>query len=193
MEEIFNNLMSKEPNLMILILESQSISSTFEKQGPNFSIRVDEKGREKAFQAINTYHKENPFTQLKKNTKLSCLFIQVLDCLFDHGCLLIHPFRGRSIWCQRRTVLNLGSSALYILQGEIFRTITALFLHADGQHLLRNISGMIVFGTPLINLTGFGTGPIFLLISATLGNYLNAIFYKTDHLSIGASTAIIRA
>ncbi|MBU2627915.1 MAG: rhomboid family intramembrane serine protease, partial [Proteobacteria bacterium] len=44
-----------------------------------------------------------------------------------------------------------------------------------------------------ITLSGFGTGPFMLLLAGTLGNLMNACLYKTAHLSIGASTAIMGA
>jgi len=52
---------------------------------------------------------------------------------------------------------------------------------------------MLIFGAPVITLSGFGVGPFMLLVAGTLGNLINAHLYKTAHLSIGASTAIMGA
>ena len=90
-------------------------------------------------------------------------------------------------------ILKYGSSALFILQGETYRAVTALFLHSDARHLAGNMAGMLIFGAPFISLSGFGLGPFMLLVAGTLGNLFNAIFYQSAHLSIGASTAIMAA
>ena len=90
-------------------------------------------------------------------------------------------------------VLKYGSSSLFIGQGENYRAITALFLHADARHLLGNLAGLLIFGAPFIRLSGFGTGPFMLLLTGTLGNLMTAGLYRTAHLSIGASTSVMGA
>jgi membrane associated rhomboid family serine protease len=90
-------------------------------------------------------------------------------------------------------IFKFGASSLYIGQGETFRAITALFLHSDGQHVLGNLAGILIFGAPLISLTGYGTGPFLLLCAGASGNLVNAYFRQTALLSIGASTAVMGA
>ncbi len=90
-------------------------------------------------------------------------------------------------------ILKYGASALYILQGETYRAITALFLHSDIQHLVGNIVGLLIFAAPVISISGYGTGSFMLLLTGTIGNLLNAHLYQTAHLSIGASTAVMGA
>ena len=90
-------------------------------------------------------------------------------------------------------VLKYGASALFILQGETYRAITALFLHADAQHLLGNLAGLFIFAAPVISVSGYGTGSFMLLFTGTIGNLFNAHLYQTAHLSIGASTAVMGA
>ncbi len=90
-------------------------------------------------------------------------------------------------------VLWFGSSALYILQGEFYRTATALFLHADFGHLLGNGAGMIVFGVPVCALAGTLPGLLMILAAGASGNLATALLYRTAHLSIGASTAVMGA
>ncbi len=194
MEIIFNNLSLKKANLHVLILESQNIRSKAQKKNQGFTIMVEEKDREIALQVIRTYYRENRYFRLKKQIEnfpvssfksYTAFFIMFI--LWAVHLYLLHS------GLKEQWIFQFGSSALYILQGEIFRTITALFLHADGQHLLGNIGGLLIFGAPLITLTGYGTGPFLLLFSGALGNYFNALFFKTAHLSIGASTAIMGA
>jgi membrane associated rhomboid family serine protease len=92
-----------------------------------------------------------------------------------------------------RIIYQYGASALFILQGETYRAITALFLHADARHLLGNMAGILLFAAPVITLSGYGIGCFILLFAGTLGNLFNAYLYRTAHLSIGASTMIMAA
>ena len=94
---------------------------------------------------------------------------------------------------KRDMVLCCGSSALYILQGQLYRTVTALFLHADLGHLVGNGVGMIVFGVPVCTLAGTLPGLLMILIAGASGNLATALLYRTAHLSIGASTAVMGA
>ena len=86
-----------------------------------------------------------------------------------------------------------GSSALYIFQGEYFRAITALMLHADIEHLAGNLLGLFVFATGVFSLTGYGRGGLMVLLSGFFGNVTNAYFKKGVILSIGASTCVLGA
>ncbi len=81
-----------------------------------------------------------------------------------------------------------------MLDGQWWRAVTALFLHADPAHFLSNVAigGFIVFW--LIEEIGPGAGWFLTLFSGALGNWFNAVAHGHDgHLSIGASTAIFGA
>ncbi|HSI11624.1 MAG TPA: rhomboid family intramembrane serine protease [Chthoniobacter sp.] len=81
-----------------------------------------------------------------------------------------------------------------ILQGEWWRTITALTLHADGPHVTANLATGLLFAAFVIPRLGGGLGWLAILASGALGNALNAWTYRNDsHDSIGASTACFGA
>jgi membrane associated rhomboid family serine protease len=78
-----------------------------------------------------------------------------------------------------------------IKAGEVYRPLTALFLHGDFAHL----TGNLIFGAVILHLLARFTGSLRawlgLLLAGTLGNLINAFsHFGTDHLSIGASTAV---
>jgi membrane associated rhomboid family serine protease len=105
---------------------------------------------------------------------------------------LIHFY----IWhqgIQWEIIKEFGSSALYIIQGEYYRAVTALFLHSDIEHLTGNLLGLFVFGTGVFSLTGYGKGSLMLLLSGFSGNITTAYFKRTLYFSIGASTTILGA
>ncbi len=71
-----------------------------------------------------------------------------------------------------------------------WRTITALFLHADTAHLAGNVAFGFVFLTPLFRRVGAGAGFFLTIFSGVLGNVGNAFFSEAHMLSIGFSTAL---
>ncbi len=90
-------------------------------------------------------------------------------------------------------VTTFGADADRIWHGELYRCTTALLLHADGVHLLGNLVGLILFGTPAASLCGWGLGWAMILATGTVGNLLTAWWYRYDHLAAGASTAVFGA
>jgi len=78
-------------------------------------------------------------------------------------------------------------------QGQWWRLVTALTLHADQMHLVGNcvIGGFMVH--LLCKTCGFGTGWLSLILSGIAGNWLNIVLRKDPHFSVGFSTAIFAA
>lgn len=73
---------------------------------------------------------------------------------------------------------------------EIWRSITALTLHADHQHLLSNIGFGSLFAFAAARLIGYGITFAATFIAAVLGNALNSVLMPSTHMSIGASTMV---
>ncbi|MBU2631521.1 MAG: hypothetical protein KKE61_23170, partial [Proteobacteria bacterium] len=138
-EKIFTLLPAKKADLILLILTSQNIETQVEKEAASFNILVNSCDREKAVLVVEAYYKENKFFGLKQQLQefpissfnsypafaiMGLLFVIHFFCLYHH----VHE----------DMILKYGASALFILQGETYRAITALFLHSDGRHLLGN-------------------------------------------------------
>jgi len=86
-----------------------------------------------------------------------------------------------------------SASAERIVAGEVWRTITALTLHADAAHVLANAVSAAVFVTELSRIVGPGVAAWILLLTGALGNALTALARGTPHTSVGASTALFGA
>ncbi len=86
-----------------------------------------------------------------------------------------------------------SAKAGLIQQGEWWRCLTALSLHADAVHLLGNLFFGILLGLLVSQIFGYGVGWLAILAAGALGNAINAILYSPDHNSIGASTAVFGA
>ena len=194
MEKIFTNLSAKKADLIILILTSQGIEISIEKHNNLFDIMLNMEDKEKSLLTIDSYYHENKFFRIKQQLqnfpissfKSNTVFIIMGLLIFIHAVCIYYNI-------QEKIILKYGASALFILQGETYRAITALFLHADVRHLAGNIAGMLIFAAPVISLSGYGTGSLMLLLTGTTGNLFNAHLYHTAHLSIGASTAVMGA
>ncbi|WP_299979749.1 rhomboid family intramembrane serine protease [Desulfobacula sp.] len=194
LEKLLTGLSAKKADLIILILTSQNIETRVERKNKSFDILVNHADMKKALIMIEAYYKENKFFKLKQQLQeipissfksYTAFSIMGLLWLIHALCLQYHIHEDM--------ILKYGASALFILQGETYRAVTALLLHSDARHLAGNMAGMLIFGAPVITLSGFGVGPFMLLFAGTLGNLINAHMHKTAHLSIGASTAIMGA
>lgn len=80
-----------------------------------------------------------------------------------------------------------------IRQGEWWRTITALTLHAGPAHFLGNIGFGALFGVMAGRVLGPGVTWLAVLVAASLGNFVNTLLLDPSHRAIGASTAVFAA
>jgi membrane associated rhomboid family serine protease len=74
--------------------------------------------------------------------------------------------------------------------GELWRVVTALTLHADFSHLIANLGFGILFGYLAGKLLGPGIAWASIVAAGALGNFLDALLMPPTHSAIGASTAV---
>jgi membrane associated rhomboid family serine protease len=77
--------------------------------------------------------------------------------------------------------------------GEWWRTITALTLHADLEHLVGNLVFGLFFGWFAGRLVGSGVAWLTIVLAGALGNLVNTLLLDPSHRAIGASTAVFAA
>ena len=86
-----------------------------------------------------------------------------------------------------------SADAAKLMGGELWRSVTALTLHADLLHVVSNaILGAVLLGA-LCGLLGSGVACTLVLLSGAIGNTLNAALQSPLHVSVGASTAVFGA
>lgn len=86
-----------------------------------------------------------------------------------------------------------ASDAELVLQGEWWRAVTALTLHADAAHVVSNMGiGALVVGA-VMRSEGIGWGAALVLAAGSAGNLINAWAHQTLHSSLGFSTAVFGA
>lgn len=86
-----------------------------------------------------------------------------------------------------------AAQAGLIADGEWWRTLTALGLHADLGHLASNLAFGSFLGLLLAQHLGGGLAWLAILLGGALGNALNALLHPAAHTAVGASTAIFAA
>ena len=98
------------------------------------------------------------------------------------------PRRPDVTWFDRGS-----ASAAAIRAGEVWRTVTALTLHADIPHALGNGVACAVLLPWVFQAFGVGTGLWALLIAGAAGNALTAVVHSPPFSSVGASTMTFAA
>ena len=80
-----------------------------------------------------------------------------------------------------------------IREGELWRAVTALTLHADAEHLISNLFFGALFLGLLHQVVGAARSWSVLVFAGAAGNLVNALVVGDDLRSLGASTAVFAA
>ncbi|MBT0664603.1 rhomboid family intramembrane serine protease [Geobacter pelophilus] len=187
-------LSRKRAESWALVLESQGIPGRLERYGIRWNLMVPSDHLEHAINQLSLFEAENigwPPPPPKPNplveNTLASVSVLLLLATFHNFTLLNIPIFGHPPpeWSQ------IGSAqAARILDGEWWRLITALTLHASWLHLLSNLAIGGVFIIFLCRELGSGLAWTLLLASGAMGNLANAHFHLPTHTSIGASTLV---
>jgi len=188
-EKLFDGLDRHTAEVYSLVLTAKNIAHRSFVDTTGWIILVKDQQLSYAREQIETYLKENP-----KKRYNSDLITPVADQNYSMLWVVmvlsaIHFAAGAGIE-KKILIEHLGALSEGILNGELFRCATALTLHSDVAHLFANLAGLLLFGTVLCRSMGTGSGWVLILLGGSSGNFLNALFYQTGHLSIGASTAV---
>ena len=192
-----DTLSGQRAHLWALVLESRSVPCRAERWGMGWQLLVPAEQVATARNELHLFEEENrnwpplppPVRRVAENT-LATLSVLILLATFHNLTQLDIPFAGhdRLDW----TELGMANAAR-ILDGQWWRTITALTLHANGLHLLSNLAFGGILVVCLCRELGSGLAWSLLLGSGALGNLANALLHPPTHSSVGASTAVFGA
>ena len=192
MKPLFARLCDETANIYDLVLRSAGITCQLHQSKDKWTISVPVHQRRRAVKAISLYLGENPSPlpagrsiEAPWNTTWSAFYIAPFLALIHWA---IRPGNEHRIFVE-----HLGADARRIVSGELYRCVTALFLHQDWPHVVNNMAGLMLFGTVAASICGWGAGWCMILLSGVFGNLLTAMWYERAHLSIGASTAVFGA
>jgi rhomboid protease GluP len=193
---VIGPLQSRQVREWTLVLASMGIAHAVRDAAPDtppgWVILVAAGDRPRAIRAIELYEAENKNWPPRRARELlpyarslAAPLVMLMLVLFY---AVTGPASDSSAWFMRGT-----AASDRILHGQVWRTVTALTLHADTIHVLGNALSGSIFLSAVNRRLGDGRGPLLMLIAGALGNGMNALWYRTGHLSIGASTAVFGA
>ncbi|HMA67034.1 MAG TPA: rhomboid family intramembrane serine protease [Desulfosalsimonadaceae bacterium] len=195
MLQLFANLSAEQANICSLVLASAGIACRIRRDPHGWAVWVQQERYEEAYQAMAAYFRENrnELDWEMPEKKRSFQQGRFVESLFAAVFLMAFHISFQYTGVHDAIVRRFGASAEAIWQGEFYRAVTALMIHADAVHLAGNMLGIAVFGAAVTAEIGWGLGWLLILASGICGNLLNAGLHAGGHLSIGASTAVFGA
>jgi membrane associated rhomboid family serine protease len=175
-----------------LVLLSAGVSVRVRGSREGVSLSVAPELSERAEAILAAYERENPVAEEPAAAPVAAGLHGSSGLGLAAALIAFHLVTGPRDpslpWFERGS-----ADAERILAGELWRPLTALTLHADFAHVLGNalIGGFFV--AALCGSVGPGVGFALLLAAGTGGNLLNAVFYTSRHVAVGASTAVFGA
>ena len=180
-----------------LVLTAEGLSPTIEHTSSGFAVLVPRDELEAAGRALGSYELENPSDDATRVSGSETLDKIGDAARFGAGFVSLAMLAFYGITGPRNAAVDWFSqgsaNSARILDGELWRTVTALCLHADLSHVVANALFGAVFLAAVCGGFGTGFGIALTLLAGAGGNLANAIFQGPDHISVGASTAVFGA
>lgn len=172
---------------LALVLEAMDIEYMIDlRRG---ELLVTEAVAARATQELHLYHAENADWPVERPSlpsygpvAPSLLMMTALVLLFG----ITGPWSLQGEWFGRGMI----DAQAVVTDGQWWRLITGLTLHADAVHLWGNclLGGLLIH--LLSNSIGFGVAWAVLLCSSFMGNAMNVLLRQQPHHSVGFSTAV---
>ena len=189
---LFQNLTAQQNSAYCLVLTSMNIYHLAIENEQGWYILVHEDDFAHARYHIEQYLKEND-SVISTDSDKTVQYPKTVSGMWAAFLLLLWHIYLTSNHSFELLVKKYGASATKILHGEVYRTVTALGVHADIVHLIANMAGVALLGTAVCSLTGWGVGWFMILLTGIVGNYYTAVFYQALHTAVGASTSVFGA
>ena len=107
-------------------------------------------------------------------------------CVFVHA--IVHGGAGPS---PHSRMLEAGASAPWLVaRGELWRLVTAVFLHFDVRHLVSNMAALFFLGPPLAASIGHGRMIALFIATGVAGNLASQWFGAEAAIKAGASGGV---
>jgi membrane associated rhomboid family serine protease len=174
-----------------LVLEARGIDHEILQSGEIWSLSVPATRRLMAYEEINRYSSERSLPRRIPEPVIPPHPGAAIGIFFYILILLAVAFSaGAQLFGADWLALgSLDASA----RGEWWRSVTALTLHLDQEHLLGNVLFGVVAGIATSRLLGPGVAWASILATAAMANYTEALITPITHRAVGASTAVFAA
>lgn len=175
-----------------LVLEAEGLSPSVWHAPEGFVVGVPADEVERASAALSAYESENPpRARESRDEPTGSVHLYVALAVW---VVLLDLFFITDAWAPAARWFEYGSAdAERIVAGELWRSVTALTLHADLKHALANAIAGAIFLTAVCRRLGPGLGVALVLLTGVGGNLINAFVHDAFHVSVGASTAVFGA
>ncbi len=186
---LYRSHLRKRCSEYALVLRAVGIRCEVLPLEDEYALFVQARDADRAQEQLELYLHENRVRSPRFDPRLGVDDGLKCACLYGVTILLVDLL-------QRHQAFSLDwwdagkSHAGLIQQGEWWRTLTALSLHADPVHLTGNLVFGVLFGFLAGQRLGWGLAWFGMLLAGALGNALNAFIQAPSHISIGASTAV---
>ncbi len=181
----------REAEEWALVLQSQGVDATARRGAAGWTLELAAADAARARELLLAWERENvraPEPPLPPLGPFPWLAVLALGAALLAFFAVTGPREAQAFW------FAAGSArASRILDGEWWRALTALTLHADADHVLGNVLAGALFAGALGRRYGGGVAVAALVASGTLGNLANALLHRAGHDSVGASTAVFGA
>jgi membrane associated rhomboid family serine protease len=174
-----------------LVVSAKELPHWIEREDDEWVLLVEEDAREIVLRELSAFEAEEQERPADRGVLLAekAPTLSLYVAAWVLSAFFFVQQAGSPRWEERGAA---ASDA--ILRGEWWRTVTALFLHADGPHVTANLATGLLFALFVIPRLGTGLTWLAILVSGALGNAINAWGYRGEaHVSIGASTACFGA
>jgi rhomboid protease GluP len=174
-----------------LVLLAQGLSPRVRRTRDGILLTVPEEEAETALAGLSAYDRENPPKLQERDESIGSA--SLVSGIAIAGMLLaffaVTVLSNPSVpWFERGS-----ANADRILVGELWRTVTALTLHADLVHAVSNAVATALFLGAASSVLGVGLASALVLLAGAGGNLANAFLQSSSHVSVGASTAVFGA
>lgn len=192
LELVFQSRSRKECHEHALVLKAVGIAYQVHNNSGEFSLFVSEQDAARCLAEFDAYSRENrdwPVVDITLPQQSGSGY-----GVYGYvAMLLIVAILSRDKMFGLDWYETGMTQAGLIRSGQLWRTITALTLHADISHLVANTVIGGLFGLFVGQLLGNGLAWLSILLAGASGNLMNAWIRDANHTSIGASTAVFAA
>lgn len=175
-----------------LVLLAQGLSPALRPSADGVVLCVPAGEMDRARAALSAYESENPPKLVEEREAVGSADSFAASAVA--GLFLLAFFSVTVLSNPTMSWFARGSAdAQKILNGELWRTVTALTLHADVAHALSNAFALALFLGAVSSVLGTGLGCALILLAGAGGNLANAFMHGSPHVSVGASTSVFGA
>ncbi|GAB5407119.1 MAG: rhomboid family intramembrane serine protease [Aureliella sp.] len=176
-----------------LVLESLGIKSISELHDGMWRLTVAQPLAPRALAELDSYAQERLEESRAKPAPIKLYGGATAGVIVYVVCITAVAWLSRGVDAAQAWRSIGRMQAGLIVDGQWWRTITALTLHVDFAHLMGNIAFGTLFGFLAGRSLGGGAGWLAIVIGGGLGNFANACLRDEYYSAIGASTAVFAA